>query len=354
MNNRDATKSLKGYIYQLHEFILYLLESDIKEIKLEGLEDIDYLTTNNNKILIQLKYHNSKNNNNSDENFGKESGFYKVYKSFILNYTKYENIKLIIYRCVCEDELNGTKELKYKKEEFQKFIKNKKLEQFKKYLEEDNKINIENIEINRISEEFIKLISSEVIENYKFDIKEFYNKILNNKKFNIQNQEAVYIKEYIFQKIYTYVMENLFENNNNKIIISNLIKYINEELNKNINIENIFQDFKILLLKNNNIDESIINNIMINNKQIIEEISNNNLFNLLIIFNKKEEYKLYYNEYIKLFINKIINKIDNKDKKFDEILKKILIHINYIKENKCCYKHFENLLKNNNINKNID
>ena len=61
MNNRDATKSLKGYIYQLHKFILYLLESDIKEIK---LEDIDYITTNNNKILIQLKYYNSKDNNN--------------------------------------------------------------------------------------------------------------------------------------------------------------------------------------------------------------------------------------------------------------------------------------------------
>ena len=42
-NNRDATKSMKGYYHQLHETILYLINENINEIKLEGLEDIDLL-----------------------------------------------------------------------------------------------------------------------------------------------------------------------------------------------------------------------------------------------------------------------------------------------------------------------
>ncbi len=40
-NPRDATKSCKGYIHQIHQTIIKLLEQNIKEIKLEGFEDID-------------------------------------------------------------------------------------------------------------------------------------------------------------------------------------------------------------------------------------------------------------------------------------------------------------------------
>ena len=47
------------------------------------------------QFLIQIKYHNKTKSNN--DHFGKDSGFFKVYKSFILNNYKYNNVNKIIY-----------------------------------------------------------------------------------------------------------------------------------------------------------------------------------------------------------------------------------------------------------------
>lgn len=118
--NCDATKSMKGYYHQFHETILYLINENINEIKLEGLEDIDLLY-NDGSVLIQIKYHNKTKSNN--EHFGKDSGFFKVYKSFILNNDKYNNINEIIYYCFCEDELKGCSQFKLPHDEFISFLK---------------------------------------------------------------------------------------------------------------------------------------------------------------------------------------------------------------------------------------
>jgi hypothetical protein len=98
---RNATDSMKGYIHQLHESIICLLKEGVNNVKLEGLEDIDYIWGDNKKVLIQVKYH--KDTISDNENLGCTSGFYKVYKSFILNYEKYNNVSSIIYSCFCEN-----------------------------------------------------------------------------------------------------------------------------------------------------------------------------------------------------------------------------------------------------------
>jgi hypothetical protein len=122
---RNATDSMKGYIHQLHESIICLLKEGVNNVKLEGLEDIDYIWGDNKKVLIQVKYH--KDTISDNENLGCTSGFYKVYKSFILNYEKYNNVSSIIYSCFCEGNFKGKKEFKLNRNDFIKYLRDNKI-----------------------------------------------------------------------------------------------------------------------------------------------------------------------------------------------------------------------------------
>lgn len=93
-----------------------------------------------------------KNKTSNDECFGESSGLFKVYKSFILDNKKYNNVTSIIYHCYCENELKGTPEFKSNKEEFIKFLKNNKLEKFKKIIK-----NIIQKQENSYNDEITKL-----------------------------------------------------------------------------------------------------------------------------------------------------------------------------------------------------
>jgi len=134
-NPRNATDSMKGYIHQLHKSLICLLKDGVTTIKLEGLEDIDYTLRYDEKVLIQVKY--SKDTVGSAEYMGNTSGFYKVYKSFILNNKKYNNTISIIYSCFSEGSFKGHKKFKLTYDEFINYLRNEKMKTFKGFIDKD-------------------------------------------------------------------------------------------------------------------------------------------------------------------------------------------------------------------------
>lgn len=96
MNNRDASASLKGYLYQRYCGINYLFDDmNIEYIIEEGYEDIDLINANKNRICIQFKYYTAKN-----ESLTVNSG---LYKTIMANYEK-TDIDKIIYEAHNEME----------------------------------------------------------------------------------------------------------------------------------------------------------------------------------------------------------------------------------------------------------
>jgi hypothetical protein len=353
-HNRDATKSLKGYIHQINETVLYLTNIKIKEIKFEGLEDIDLFYNDNNTILIQYKYH-SKNKKSNNEGFGKNSGLYKVYKSFICNNDKYTNIKNIIYYIYCEDELIGTPQFKYAHEEFINFFENNKLKQFIKYIKEDIKDNTEIILLNldNYNNNFIKLIQIKISENYKINFDDFYVKIINLNLFEIKNKNAPYINEYLYQLIYRYLIEHIFNNNEKNIIIKSFIENINNEINKNITVKNIFDDLIVIYKyeKNTNLINDHIN-LLFSNDLLIDKCNIEQLFELFNLL--ENDTRFLKNKIIQKFTIKIISIIDINNINYIKIFNSIIKHIKSMQNHKCKYKHFKNLLEGKKFNKKID
>lgn len=200
-NKRDATPSCKGYIDQLIRTINYIHEyNNLHEIKFEGLEDVD-LFINNKIICIQVKYHSL--NSKTKENLIVSGNFFKVFKSFIFNNQKYNNVEKIIYLIDSAEVLLGTKD-------FIQFIDTKQFSQKTRelYLSEFEKYNNNQEHIyykkfddirnnyNDLIDTFLLLINIEYHDYYKIDFNEYYNKMINSNKYNIPNINAPYINEY--------------------------------------------------------------------------------------------------------------------------------------------------------------
>jgi hypothetical protein len=347
---RNATDSMKGYIHQLHESIICLFKEGVNNVKIEGLEDIDYIWGDNNKVLIQVKYH--KDTISDNENLGCTSGFYKVYRSFILNYEKYNNVSSIIYSCFCEGNFKGKKEFKLNRNDFIKYLRDNKIKSFMDYIKKDkNKLNIKykNIDKNEeLNEKFLSLIEIKITENFKIDFNKIYNDIINSNLFEIINRDAFYIREFLFQKIYRYVIENLF-NGNNEIIKGHFINEINTQLKNEITLNNLLDD--IIIISNNT---QYLNNSLYVIDNVINNIHNNEeLFNIIIKYQvcSNIELKNRSKKILITFINNILNKIDINNQDYYKIFNNILKHIKCINNGNCKYYHFENLLENKKFNK---
>lgn len=147
-------------------------------------------------------------------------------------------------------------------------------------------------------------------------------------------------------------MINLFNNENNKIIITDFINTINYELKKEINVKNILNDL-ITLTKNNHYNEydDLINNTVENIN--IYNLEFENLFNTIVLIKKTNNIKLK-NKCVKQFIIKILNENNIENDNFYNTTLKCVNHIHHLLSGKCSeFIHFKNLLKNNKFNKSI-
>jgi|SaaInlStandDraft_7_1057024.scaffolds.fasta_scaffold00346_14 hypothetical protein len=339
MSNGDATFSLKGYTHQLYESIIYLLDNNIKEIKIEGIEDIDYLTDNNNKYIIQLKYHTL--NTTTRESIDTNSGLFKVYKRYMLNNCNYNNTKKIIYYIY--DENNKTSMT-------QNFKKKLNINIFKKTVLSYNKKKKENIiNINnnfiKYTKQFIKLLEIKIINNYNFNYNIYYTKIKESNIFNLSlNNISDNMTYNLFHFIFKFITENLF--NGNKIIYKNeFINYINENIIKTFNLNDMINDLINMELNNNYTNEHMI--LLFNNTEdIIKKINDKSLFKLIQLLNNNQ----LRNKYMIIFTQKIIKEIDTTSDDFNNIYNSILLHCKYIITKKCKYTHFTNLLNNKKFN----
>lgn len=251
------------------------------------------------------------------------------------------------------------------KSEFIKYLKDTKMESFINYINDDyqkeknkltqsrykNKIeelklelsiyqnNINNIE--ELNKNFLSLIEIKITENFMIDFNKIYNDIIDSNLFEIKNREAFYIREFLFQKIYRYVIENVF-NENNEIIKEHFINEINKQLNNEITLNNLLDD--IIIISNHN---QYLNNSLVVIDIIINGIQNNEeLFNIIIKFQNCNniELKNRSKKILIKFINNILNKIDINNLDYYIIFDKIINHIKHIKNENCRYYHFENLL----------
>lgn len=251
--NRDATNSFKGYEYQYYYFIKKILQefNEIELIEFEGLEDIDIIYKNNNKMktIIQVKYHSE--NTSTKEGTNKSSGLYKVIQSYLNNYNNTynkENIYEIIYFVTNESQLNSTKIYTnlFDALEKQKIIT---------HICKDININCTESNIIDITNK-LKIINT---NNFNIDniINEIYDLIKTNIFFNIGG-DMKYKKEIIYAKINFELNKNIF-NYTNKINISELFNKIKESINNDYNINSLIIE---ILNSNNNFDYLFHNNIL--------------------------------------------------------------------------------------------
>ena len=160
------------------------------------------------------------------------------------------------------------------KEEIEKLKKPKyknKIEQLKLKLNIKYKNFDKNEELN---EKFLSLIEIKITENFKIDFNKIYNDIITSNLFEIKNKEAFYIREFLFQKIYRYVIENVL-NGNNEIIKEHFINKINTQLNNEITLNNLLDDIIIISNHNQYLNNSLdVIDIIINGIQNNEELLN--------------------------------------------------------------------------------
>lgn len=119
-------------------------------------------------------------------------------------------------------------ELKKKIEKLELIYKNKidKLELKYKNKIEKLELKLENYQTNinkieELNEKFLSLIEIKIMDKFKINFDYIYNNIIDLDLFKIENKDAFYIREFLFQKIYRYVIENFF--NGNKLIKNNLL-----------------------------------------------------------------------------------------------------------------------------------
>jgi len=366
-NNRDATPSYCGYIYQRHMCIYLLLknEQNIKYIMEEGNEDIDLIYNDNNIDAIQVKYYK----NGKDETFNYKDGLFKVVEA---NYNK-NNIKKIIFSQFNQKTFFNTNLLdSLQNKKWLKLGKYMIIQTYNKYHNKNNKkdkitVNINNIE--KIEENFKN--HEYLLKKYKdkdkyfrdiFDYfidkekcKDFFNKIelkegdsfdklseninsLIEQKYkdfiNIpENDKIKTLKiSLIFICIYNLLNDYIFstKNNDRKIevneIKNNIIETIKTyENNENIVDELLKQYYKISINTIGNKDLTIynINNIIKNFNKIDDKYISKQIMFLIYYINN--HFLNINNETYQNIINFIINKCFDKylyDKQNNDFLNK--------------------------------
>lgn len=110
-NNRDASASMNGYCYQRYYAINLILDykndSDLKYVKEEGWEDVDFININNDRRKVyQMKYYK----NGSPESLTCGSGLFKVIQAEYINNDKLDKIFMCVY---CEGNSSYTSIKKY-------------------------------------------------------------------------------------------------------------------------------------------------------------------------------------------------------------------------------------------------
>lgn len=285
MDNRQADASMNGYFYQRYNCILTILENiDCEyetEIIEEGYEDIDLIKYNNMRDIIQIKYLNVNNDNDSSIVAG--SGLFKVIVSAnnINNVTNIDNIIYKVYNA------KG----KYFNDKVKKLFDEKKYSLLGKYV--------------------ILVISKSILNNYHININNISD------AYNIYEQNINAINDYICN-----------ENNKNKYIYdffkddSNCILYFSKfKFEKALSYEELIKaiDQKIANKYANftNSDDINYSNIKIN---IIKNTLLNKLTDKMFKNNNMHTRKIQYSEILNE-INDNINTLTNAQNLYSELLK---------------------------------
>jgi hypothetical protein len=301
-NSRDATPSIAGYEYQFLNFLSLIIDNinDNNNIyfKYEGHEDIDKYICNKLNSIIQIKYHYTTNNSNSNELFNPDnskSGFFKVFKYYSDNYEELNNISQIIYHIGINDNNNLITDPII----FSEFIKtNNTLDFYDKIITNypnwvyNEDLNIFESFMNKLKFEYVENISIKTQNDIIFSKIEqsYFNTTLNN------NIKIEYKKHYLLSLLINYIQEIIYnndENNNRKIEINKIKTYINAKI-KNDYDENILID-EIIQKIDNNINSTIMKNTLIN-KLSEKLIYYKDLENLYKLLNKSINNKSLYKD----------------------------------------------------------
>jgi len=348
-NKRDATSSIKGYDYQFYYFINLILlniDNDNYSFIYEGNEDIDMYIDDKLYSIIQIKYHNSINNN-INENLTDKGGLIKILSNFIEKYQKLQNISKIIYSITNEPLcILKTSPINYKK-----YIENNTNNIYELL---EKKPNFDNFKLNH----FCSLLKIEFIKNKTINILIEEISLLIEKSYlftKLNNSIKIeYKKEYILSLLHKYIKTNIYNKYKKRLKIYELKKNINDDINNNYNEEylineiinmlnssnspilierfvnicindyNLINKYKLLKLKINDINllQKIQNNIYDNSYKLYSNLLNDNT-EKIIIYEKskighnlanllnKNKYTINFNlilkkYYEKKFINQIL------------------------------------------------
>jgi hypothetical protein len=301
-NDRDATKSNKGYEMQFMTFMLAIVEN-IHNITYtfayEGYEDYDINIQDKPDSLIQVKFHNL--NSTTKEHASKDSGFYKVYKNFIDKYDKLKHVRKIVYMVITEgDTINTTYNLIHmNNEKLYNLLRHK----YNKIYKDDsllrdfcNKIEIKTLNNTTINDMIAKITS--IISNIYSDFAD------------TNNSTIIYDANILYAILSTRIRGKLWETflDDRKITIDSLRKSILDDIKNNkITIDGMLDIYKSTITNMHKDDISkIINSHSMTT--IISLCMNSTLQNktklLKILRNaQKMQSDILENEIIKLRVN---------------------------------------------------
>lgn len=271
-NKRDATAPAKGYEYQLC-YLMQLIVSKINDesysFVYEGNEDIDVYKNNIIDTLIQIKYHSTSGNKCINENLDINGGLGKVYKNFVKEYEKLNNISQIIYSITNEHNCK----LITSPKNYESYILNKKdiyeiLKDKKGFTDNDDILQhfCRIVVFEFIPDKSINCIIEEVSKNIESTY--FYTKMNNTLK-------AQYKTEYLLSLLHKYIRKNIFSSTKKKIQIKNIVDTIKDDILKNYNEDTLISE--IILLLNSDAGSPIISFLI--NRLVTACILDNNLVN---------------------------------------------------------------------------
>lgn len=346
----NASHSLKGYTYEIFLIIKYILTDNmIKELILEtGNEDIDIIY-DNNKICNQIKYYTS---DKTDEHMGILGGFFTVYKRFVLNREKYDNVSEILYSVYWENNMKCTKCM-FHTDKLKEELRNMYYETYISEIQKNSNLPRDIIEKN--TDEFINLINIKHYENIKFEYNYFLKLIKNSTYFN--NINLTFKCEFIMSKLLKHIFDTLYNQKDVRLDVANIVNTIKNDISTDISVNTILSD--LLSVCNTQSDSNIVKyiNIVTTQQNFILQASYETLFK--IIYTIKPYCKSNNNALIELnhlvyVLNlKIIN--DRNEIDCDKKIK-VLQHLKCIfkdTSHKCCERHIFNILAGNKYNEKI-